>query len=288
MTDGKTAAAHPRARPWGPHGQGAAISFTFDNLGEAAEIEMGVWPTGARIGLHPSATEAVPRLLQLFPSLSATFFIEAWNCAIYPDTIADIAAAGHEVALHGWRHEVWGKLDEEAQRGVMRRSTAAMRAAGVAPKGFRPPGGQGSDLLPALLAQEEMTYMSDVGGVPDVRDGIVRLPFQWRGVDGVFLEPELGKAVGVSGADDAGIGGMLRSHKQAIADAKRTGGHVVFVFHPFLLAADMERFVALERLVDQALADDDLWVAPCDAVADWLLESEYHAPVPARHHGDGG
>lgn len=259
---------------WGPNGKRAAISFTFDNLGEAAAIEMGDWPADAAIGSHHSATKVVPQLLKLFPELIATFFVEAWNCEIYPRTIASLVEAGHEIGLHGWRHEVWNRLDDERQRSIIQRSTAAMRSLNIVPQGFRPPGGHGSPLLHTLLREEGMIYVSDVGGVPEVEGNIVRLPFQWRGVDGVFLEPDLGNAVGVSGVEDAGLDGMIRSHERAIESVKREGGHLVFVFHPFLLGKDPARIDALARLVKKTLSDDQLWVAPCNKVADWMLREK--------------
>ena len=39
----------------------ATISVTFDNLGEAAELERGTWPEGAPLGEHPSVRECLPR-----------------------------------------------------------------------------------------------------------------------------------------------------------------------------------------------------------------------------------
>lgn len=268
------AASPSRHHGWGPANKRAVVSFTFDNMGEAAEIEMGAWPEDAPIGNHYSARQVAPQLLKLLTKLKASFFIEGWNCEIYPEVITSISAAGHEIGLHGWRHEVWGKLGDDAQRSIVRRSADAMRSLGVTPQGFRPPGGQSSPLLRSLLRDEGMIYVSDVGGLPAIIDGVVRLPFEWRGVDGVFLEPDLGKAVGVSGADDAGLAGMMRSHEGAIANAIETGGHVVFVFHPFLLGKDEARMEALTQLIDKALANPDLWVTSCGAVADWMLTEQ--------------
>jgi peptidoglycan/xylan/chitin deacetylase (PgdA/CDA1 family) len=269
MTTGEIPSA-PAA--W-PEGKQAAISFTFDNLGEAAELELGLWPEGESIGRHYSAIEVVPQLLRRFPNLRGTFFIEGWNCDVYPQTIKDIAAAGHEVGLHGWRHELWRGLDPDAQRSIVSRGAAAMRSLGVVPRGFRPPGGQTSHVLHEALLKEGMTYVSDVADTIETVDGVVRLPFAWLGVDGVFLEPELGKAASVDGAEDSGLDGMMRHHRCAIEAAKRNSGHLVLVFHPFVLGKDPARIDALGTLIEEALADDAIWVAPCHAVADWLAQA---------------
>ena len=36
--------------PGGPHACRAAVSVTFDNLGEAADLERGLWPEGEPSG----------------------------------------------------------------------------------------------------------------------------------------------------------------------------------------------------------------------------------------------
>lgn len=36
---------------WGPAGKKGAVSFTFDNLGEASDIEFGKWPKDHPVGL---------------------------------------------------------------------------------------------------------------------------------------------------------------------------------------------------------------------------------------------
>jgi hypothetical protein len=81
------------------------IALTFDNLGEAADLERGLWPARAPLGDHPSVTEALPWLLDTLDALSlrATFCVEALNCEVYPRAVVEIAGRGHEVAMHGFR-----------------------------------------------------------------------------------------------------------------------------------------------------------------------------------------
>jgi hypothetical protein len=40
---------------WGPQGRRASVSVTFDNLGEACDINMGRWPAGSPVGSHFTA-----------------------------------------------------------------------------------------------------------------------------------------------------------------------------------------------------------------------------------------
>jgi peptidoglycan-N-acetylglucosamine deacetylase len=260
---------------WGPDAKRGAVSFTFDNLGEAADLEFGMWPTDVPIGAHYTVAKVVPALLKTLSGMSVTFFTEAWNAEVYPDTLRSMVGAGHEVGLHGWRHELWSKLDVEMQESVLARSVVAMSAIGLKPRGFRPPGGAGSANLPTLLKGHGMIYISEVGQGDRVEEGIARVPFPWSGVDGVYLQPELGKAVGISTGEStgeaSGVDAVVKNFMQAIRSAKELATHTVLVFHPWLLGQDDKRMQALEGLLEAARTDKDLWVSSCGQVAEWLL-----------------
>jgi len=261
-------------RGWGPEQKRGAVSFTFDNLGEAADLEFGTWPTDVPVGSHYTIRDVVPKLLQKLGGMEVTFFAEAWNAETYPDTLRAMHAAGHEVGIHGWRHEIWSRLGAQEQQAVMDRSVAAMQAIGLSPCGFRPPGGAGSENLPLILRRKGMVYFSDVGDKACAVDArVARVPFQWQGVDGLFLQPELAKAAGLETgiSTPSGLHGLLQTFKQALGSAKESGAHTVFVFHPWLLGQDPKRMDALMEVVESARGDNDLWIASCARVADALL-----------------
>jgi hypothetical protein len=79
-----------------------AIILSFDNLGEASELERGTWDHRVALGHHESVTVALPRLLDELDALglSATFFVEAFNCELYPQALLEIADRRHELAEH--------------------------------------------------------------------------------------------------------------------------------------------------------------------------------------------
>src|SRR5690349_10948690 len=116
-------------RVW-PEGACAAVSITVDNLGEAAEIELGLRPPDAPPGDHYSVTTALPIMLDALAAvrLSATFFVEGINAEIYPDALTAIAEAGHELAYHAWCHEDWSTLDADTEAANLDRGLAALRA----------------------------------------------------------------------------------------------------------------------------------------------------------------
>ena len=120
----------------------ATVCVTFDNMGNAAAVGEGT--ASGPDPDEPGLAVGYPRLLDLLDELGlrATFFVEGWNGVHHPDRVAELAARGHEVGLHGWVHERWDELDQGEVRSLLLRGTAALRDAGVDPVGFRSPGGE--------------------------------------------------------------------------------------------------------------------------------------------------
>lgn len=106
-------------------GQGAAdhVALTFDD------------------GPDPAWT---PRFLQVLDAyqVHATFFVLGSMVARAPGLAADIAAAGHEVAVHGWDHPCLLLRSPQATRDdIWRARDIISFAAGRPPGVYRPPYG---------------------------------------------------------------------------------------------------------------------------------------------------
>jgi peptidoglycan/xylan/chitin deacetylase (PgdA/CDA1 family) len=100
-------------------------------------------------GPHPEGTPAVLRELER-AGARATFFLVGEQVLRRPGVAAEIAAAGHEVAIHGHRHVLLLRRSPAALREDFARAADAITAAtGVAPRVYRPPYGVFS--TPALL-----------------------------------------------------------------------------------------------------------------------------------------
>jgi len=71
----------------------------------------------------------------------ATFFLVGKNAEAHPELVREIAAAGHELGLHGFDHDRLFSLRSSSRVVAdIRRTQAAIAAAGVpAPQLFRPP-----------------------------------------------------------------------------------------------------------------------------------------------------
>ena len=96
---------------------------------------------------HPSYLDAVvPRILEFLAArgLTISFFIVGQDAALEKNRAAlrAIAAAGHEIGNHSFRHEPWLHLYTEAEldQELRQAEDAIESATGVRPRGFRGPG----------------------------------------------------------------------------------------------------------------------------------------------------
>ena len=262
--------------PW-PGNVRAALSLSFDNLGEAAELEMGALPEDAPLGQHVTALEVVPRLLGQLDErgIAATFFVEGLNAELYPELLREVGARGHEVAYHAWRHEQWADLTAAEQAANLDQGIAAFGRLGLEIAGLRPPGGQLGAGGTRVLREAGLTYCSPAGAGAGVADGVALLPFEWRHLDASCVLPPLAAArEQISGSADpiepATFIAWLEAEIGRLAEA---GGYMAIVLHPFMLGwLGDEQLVALLDRVATAAAGDDVWVAPCAEVAKYVSD----------------
>jgi peptidoglycan/xylan/chitin deacetylase (PgdA/CDA1 family) len=207
------------------------VRLTFDNLGEAAELERGTWPAGEPLGHDRSVTTALPRLLDELDlrRLRATFFIEAINCEMYPDALREIDARGHELGMHGWRHEPWGQLSADRERELLTRAGRAFRHLGLAPSGFRPPGGGVTAQTAALLRELGYSYWSRAAPAAPV-PGLDDLTYEWRQVDAYWLMESF-----AGQRRDSGDPGEPLTPSALGERLAHAGPEDVLVLHPFLM-----------------------------------------------------
>lgn len=102
---------------------GSGVALTFDD------------------GPHPEGT---PRVLELLREAQATasFFVVGEQVARAPALVAEMAAAGHELALHGQRHRNQLRLSpRQLARDLDRGAAGLAEVTGVLPRVYRPPYG---------------------------------------------------------------------------------------------------------------------------------------------------
>lgn len=256
---------------WGPEGREAAVCLTVDNLGEAAELELGLWPQEAPLGQHPSITAGLPWLLEQLADTRATFFVEGWSAERYPAAVAQILERGHQLGAHGWRHESWASVgDREAE--LLDAALAAFGALDAEVVGFRAPGGPETAVTPELLAEREIRLSSPLGSMPGCIGEIMYLPYSWEAVDAYYYEPLLGdlRRSGGDTAEPLSEEACLQRLLTVLDRTVEARALCILVWHNYLLVDPARRRVfttVLGRLRDDPL----IWLSTCREAAGWLM-----------------
>jgi peptidoglycan/xylan/chitin deacetylase (PgdA/CDA1 family) len=137
------------------------LTFDFDALSIWVSTFKLTSPTplsrgeyGARVGLG--------RVLKVLErhAVPATFFVPAHTAASFPGAVRGIAAAGHEIAAHGFVHESPVALTRAEEVDLLARSEDVLaRVTGARPAGYRSPAWDLSPHTMELL--EERGYLYD-------------------------------------------------------------------------------------------------------------------------------
>jgi polysaccharide deacetylase family protein (PEP-CTERM system associated) len=201
------------------------------------------------------AWETLPRrveentdaVLALFDEagVQATFFTLGWIAERHPALIRRIAAAGHEIASHGWDHKRVFAMSEAEFRADLKRARAAIeQASGQRLKGYRAPSFSVDARTPwahPVLAEQGYAYSSSVAPVRHDHYGWRDSPrFAWRPVAGSDLIELPVTTVELAGRRfAAGGGGFFRLLPYALSNwaIGRVNGAdqrpAIFYFHPW-------------------------------------------------------
>ncbi len=186
-------------------------------------------------------TEILPELLDGLDAhrLTATFCVEGLNCELYPEALREIAARGHGLGVHGWRHEAWQELsgDPARERALLTRAGDAFRAIGLAPRGFRPPGGGVTAHTEDLLAALGYAWWSLSASDPAPPPGPHRLAdvtYRWPLVDAFGLMESFAGMRERAGENSTPLGAAQLGDRFAHRLAHGTGIDVI-ILHPFLM-----------------------------------------------------
>jgi peptidoglycan/xylan/chitin deacetylase (PgdA/CDA1 family) len=253
---------------WGPDHKPAAVSLTFDHLGEAAAIEQNRWPADKPIGHHFSVTRVVPRVLDVLGSLGvrATFFVEGWNAEVYPDALGSMVAAGHEVGYHGWRHESWARLSDAEACVLLERGVSAFGALGIRLRGVRAPGGSQPESTLRLLPEYGFTYFSLPGHAPSGYQGLASLPYEWHQIDAFYYSPRLRD---LRQARGFGPDALSPVELQKTLDQALKQRYLTLLFHTQLLD-EQEQWAVFQRTIERVARSPDVWCVPQYELAAWM------------------
>lgn len=199
------------------------------------------------------------RLLEMFADagVTATFFVLGWVAEREPALIRRIAAAGHEVASHGYGHRLVYDLSPEQFRDDLRRARWAIEdACGLPVLGYRAPSysiTRRSLWALDVLIEEGYAYDASVFPIYHDRYGIPdapRHPYRVERSAGSLWELP-GSTIRWAGQNvPVGGGGYFRLlpyalTRRAIARVnEREGQPIVFYLHPWEIDPEQPRLRA--------------------------------------------
>ncbi len=254
------------------------IALTFDHDAISPEVWRDGGPMlrsrgefGPRVGVR--------RVLDVLArnGIPATFFVPGHTVVTFPESVAAIVAAGHELGCHGWVHEDLAALDPAAERDVLTRSRDTIAAAqGHAPAGFRAPFWSLSPRTLEVIDELGFTYDSSlmdddvhlhrvrVGDHHDVERSVlgtegrlVEVPISWSLDDWPYFEPGrtgVGPLSAPSKVEEIWMAELGEAH------AREPGGVLTVTMHPEVVGrlsriAMLERFIAAARALDGVVFD---------------------------------
>ncbi len=197
----------------------------------------------------------VDALLQLFADagVAATFFTLGWVAERYPAMIRRIAAAGHELASHGYDHQrVFQMTPADFAADIDKARAILEDAGGVRVTGYRAPSFSIDQRTPwahALLAERGYSYSSSVAPVVHDHYGWAGSPrHSWRPLaDSELIEWPVTTAP-LLGRNLAAGGGFMRILPYAltrwtIARMHGEGHPAILYFHPWEIDPGQPRVV---------------------------------------------
>jgi len=261
----------------------AALALTFDvdaesNLLSRSDHYLEHLATvshqqyGPRIG--------VPRLIAMLAqhNAPATFYVPGIIVERWPETVDSILEAGHEVALHGYKHLSPVKGEPKSQREEIERGIAALSRFGVTPKGYRAPGGGPTILTLQLLLEYGLVYDSSL--TDDDRPYV--LATQWGRLAELPVHASLDDWSHYIYMEDPAFGDHIASPRQVaeiwsdeLEAMRTTHSLLTLVCHP-LVSGRPSRVRAVEQLIEFAQDCGDVVFRRCDELATTVLAAEPH------------
>jgi len=259
-------------------GARCAVALSFDSDHETNELRDGGRSIGRMAWGEYGARRGVPKILEILAKhgIRATFFVPGVSALLHPDEQRRVADEGHEVAIHGWIHELNSVLPYEAERELMLRSADTLeKLTGVRPVGLRTPSW---DFSPhTLRIEKEMGLLYDSSLMADVDcyelllDGeptdIVELPVEWIRDDAVYFGMHRFQSLRPHMPPSA----VFDVFRRELEGAWREGGIFQLTMHPHY-SGYRSRLWILEELVELAKGMGDIWFATHAEVAAWAKE----------------
>jgi polysaccharide deacetylase family protein (PEP-CTERM system associated) len=227
--------------------------FHVENLRRI--IQRDTWPSR-----ESRVERAMDRMLQLMAdrNVKATCFVLGLVAEQAPQLVRRIVEAGHEVASHGYGHELVYESDPDSFRADVERSKALLEdISGQPVRGYRAPSFSLTDWAIPILEEVGFQYDSSLFPTTIAHDRYGR-PDSLKGDAGLSVRPGGFTEVSLSCLTLGGHalpwagGGYFRLipypvFKRGVKRILRSGAPYVFYIHPWELDVDQPRVRGLTR-----------------------------------------
>jgi peptidoglycan-N-acetylglucosamine deacetylase len=263
-----------RPKFW-PDGARCAVALSFDSDHETNELRDGGKSIGRMSWGQYGSRVGVPRIAALLRThdVRATFYVPAVTALIYPDEQRGLVAAGHEIGIHGWIHELNSVLPKEAERDLMLRAADTLeRITGIRPVGLRTPSWDFSSATLGIVKELGLQYDSSLMADEDCYElllqgeptGIVELPVEWVRDDAVYFMMNRFQSLRPYTAPSDVFEIFRREFDAAYAE----GGIFQLTCHPHIIGY-RSRIWILDELLRHAKGNGSVWFATHAEIAAW-------------------
>lgn len=250
-----------------PGGARCAVALSFDSDHETNELRDGGRSIGRLSWGQYGNRRGLPRIREVLDRFDAkaSFFVPGVAAELYPDEQRSLVADGHEVALHGWIHEVNTQVPPAQERELMLRAADRLeRITGTRPVGMRTPSWDYSPTTLAIAEELGLVYDSSLFADDDPYEiihegrptGIVELPVEWIRDDAPYFMMNRFGGQRPYTPPTAVLDIFLREFEGAYAE----GGLFLLTMHPHVTGYRSRIFI-LEELLRRIAVKGDCWIA---------------------------
>ncbi len=260
--------------------QGAqvAVALSFDVDQETLSLRDGKTSPALLAQGEYGSRAGLPRILKLLEryAIPASFYIPGVSALLHPDDVRAIAAAGHEVGLHGWIHERTSNLAEADERELTHRAADVLhKLTGKPPVGLRTASWDFSDATLQIMREMGLLYdssmMSDDEPYELVEDGeptgIVELPVEWIKDDYPYFGMDRLAPIRPHTAPSL-VGEIWR---REFDGAYVERGLFLLTMHPHIIG-HRSRMSVLDELVQHIRSRPGVWCATHEQIARYVKD----------------
>ncbi len=261
-----------------PNGAQVAVALSFDVDQETLTLRDGKTSPALLAQGEYGSRAGLPRILTLLErfGIPASFYISGVSALLHPDDVRRIAAAGHEVGLHGWIHERNSNLDEADERELTLRAMAVLeKLAGAPPVGLRTPSWDFSAATLKIIRELGLLYDSSLMGDDEPYElleegeatGIVELPVEWIKDDYPYFGMDRLSAIRPYTPPSL----VLEIWRREFDGAYAERGLFLLTMHPHIIG-HRSRMAILAELIEYMRTRPGVWFATHAQIAQYVKE----------------